>query len=215
MNTQKQLQLYCKQMEAIKYRIDIAALIAQQKMTLGNQNLDYAFSSVQLRKILELIAFSSLIANKEKYSKIHKNYTKHFSAKRILQDIEKLNQDFFPKPVVIDTSNNKKIMHLGNPRERHKIVPLNREEFIELYEICSSVIHTANPYGDNPKQIDFKRSLDDWLKKIAALLDSHVIRLVDSKDFWLIIMKDHNKKSLASAYHLKALNVENFINTDS
>src|ERR1035437_3686805 len=54
---------------------------------------------VQFRKVLELIAFSSLTANKDKYSVAYANFGVHWKAKSMLQAVGKLNPNFYPVPL--------------------------------------------------------------------------------------------------------------------
>ena len=75
------LTKYCECMEEIKQRITIVESFIGG-VTLGQNTYDYEVVSLNLRKILELIAFSSLVANKEAYSKAHKEYLHHWRGGR-------------------------------------------------------------------------------------------------------------------------------------
>src|SRR6267154_4901847 len=55
---------------------------------------------LQLRKVMELIAFGSLVANKDAYSTMYAEFAKHWNARLLLRDLARINQDFYPKPVV-------------------------------------------------------------------------------------------------------------------
>ena len=66
------LSLYCQHMEQIKLRVNNAAKVVNKSIVFENDLLAYEYASVQLRKILELIAFSSLVANRGIYSEAHK-----------------------------------------------------------------------------------------------------------------------------------------------
>ena len=50
--------------------------------------------------MLEGIAFASLSANKDKYSEIHANFSKHWRAKDMLAVMDTVNPGFYPQPIV-------------------------------------------------------------------------------------------------------------------
>ena len=62
---------------------------------------------------------------------------------------------------------------------------LTQEEFIELYDICSRLIHMHNPCSDL-KQIDVRLSLEGWVSRIQALLDTHFIQMHELEHLWLV-----------------------------
>ena len=59
-----------------------------------------------------------------------------------------------------------------------------------LYDKCSEVIHTRNPFSTSEPKIDFVHSVDQWLSKIMALLQLHLIRLAGSPEVWLVSMHE-------------------------
>ncbi len=55
--------------------------------------------ALQLRKLLELIAFSSLVSYQEAYSSLRNDIVKDWHAARILHKIESINPEFYPVPI--------------------------------------------------------------------------------------------------------------------
>ena len=51
---------------------------------------------LQIRKILELIALGSLVANRPEYQKYRKNFRRDWNAKRILETLERANPNLYP-----------------------------------------------------------------------------------------------------------------------
>lgn len=192
-SVEEALGLYCQHMEQIKLRTNNAARVVNKSLIFENDTLAYEYASVQLRKILELIAFSSLVANKEIYSDTHKNFKAHWKAKNILKELEKINPDFYPRPgrITFGENNSHHIELLSNIMNG-KGTPLTKEEFETLYDTCSKILHIPNPYQGNIL-VDFIHDIDGWLKKIAALLDTHQITLINDTK-WLIIMSMGNDK---------------------
>jgi hypothetical protein len=89
---------YCNCMAQIRQRISLIQRVLDRTTPTGEEVFDIEIIFVQFRKILELIAFSTLTANKEKYSIAHANFALHWNAKSMLSAVEKLNPDFYPVP---------------------------------------------------------------------------------------------------------------------
>jgi hypothetical protein len=140
---------------------------------------------LQLRKILELVAMASLVANKDAYSEAHKSFAKHWNAKRLLQDIEKLNPDFYPRPVVLapPKSSEAKLHFIDRDGDY-----LTKDEFVEIYLRCSKMLHADNPFAKKVDYKEYEKELPKWREKIVNLLDLHWISLLDKKELYLIQM---------------------------
>ena len=74
------VEIYLSLMEDVKRRIALVRRFAARTLTLGAEVFDYECVSLQLRKILELIAFSSLCANRDAYASVHANVHEHWRA---------------------------------------------------------------------------------------------------------------------------------------
>lgn len=90
--------IYRKCMEKARDRIAAVRWLYDAKPLGGHSMLVEELVFVQLRKILELIAFSSLTANKEKYAAAHEKFATHWKAKAMLDSIEELNPHSIPFP---------------------------------------------------------------------------------------------------------------------
>ncbi len=94
------LNLYCTLMMEVKVRIEIVTKMLKGKTTFDYSPITIEFLCLQIRKILELISMGSLVINRNEFEAIGKKYESYWNAKLILQDIERLNPDFYPVPVV-------------------------------------------------------------------------------------------------------------------
>jgi len=142
---------------------------------------------LQLRKILELVAFGSLVANKESYSLAYEKFATHWNARLLLRDLERVNPDFYPKPMVETPSADPRALLQLKDREADY---LTREEFERAYEKVRAIMHAANPYGS---QTDFKYFLEKlpaWRTQIVNLLNNHKVRLLNDSGFYIIHMKE-------------------------
>lgn len=139
---------------------------------------------LQFRKILENIALMSLVANKEVYAEQNEKFAKHYHAKRIMNDLERVNPDFYPVPT-------RRIKHEDKPDEwvKKESGYLTKDELVEIYETCGGMMHTQNPFA-SPKPIqEIHARFTEWLTKICILLDHHHITLVGGKIMFVALME--------------------------
>jgi hypothetical protein len=65
-------ELYCSCMEQLLPRFELVKCIFAKQVTSGHDSLDAEIVFLQFRKMLEHIAFASLVANKDVYSNIQR-----------------------------------------------------------------------------------------------------------------------------------------------
>jgi hypothetical protein len=183
---EEDLNKYCSCMEEIKRRTQAVESILQNHFTTSYPATNIEFMCLQIRKILELIALGSLVANKEEYAKQHLKFAKHWRAKRILDDIEKINPKYYPAPgkQVIDP-NTKKVKELIPIKDGF----LTRTEFPDVYDRCSKAIHAANPFGNAIDYPSLEKDIPAWMKKIIMLLNHHQIQLLNEKQMLWVLME--------------------------
>lgn len=187
------IQLYAEQMTEIKRRIEVIDFFLYKNGHALYQPSTTESICLQFRKILELIAFSSLIANKQQYSAVHKNFESHWNAELLLKDLSRVNPDFYPKPMEEKSSTTTGVIN--------DLIPitsdyLTQEDFIQIYKKCGGMLHASNPYGSKTGYHYFEKSFTDWLKKLIRLLNSHEIHLVGQTSFWLFHMKENGDNNV-------------------
>lgn len=183
--------IYCSCMEDVKQRLQMIKSITQGYSPLGSEGHDGEVACLLLRRVIEQIAFSSLIAHRETYEEIHKDVSTVWSAKRLVSRLEKVHPEFFPSPVIRAVSPHRGIQHHFELRADGY---LTKDELEFLYDVTSNGIHTWNPFKDAERVLDFQRSIAEWVARIEVLLDHHIVRFVGTKDLWLIQMdspEDH------------------------
>lgn len=179
-------------MEEIKKRIHAITTILNKKYTTTYLATNIEFSCLQIRKILELIALASIAANKTEYAEQYQKFSSHWNAKRILEDIEKINPQFYPVPgkQIID-QNTGKVLKI----ELIESGFLTKEEFPYVYDKCSEVIHSSNPYGASVNLDEFDSLIPEWNEKIIKLLNHHQIQLIDSDlQLWVLMNSKNDGK---------------------
>lgn len=154
---------------------------------------------LQFRKVLELIAFGSLVANKEEFSKQYEKFSKFWHAERLINDMEQVNPNFYPVPVSQETSEDPKIF-----RELKKIEEgfLTKKDFVKLYNKCGALMHASNPYGSQADYAAYEKNALDWRNKIVCLLNAHEIRLINTSNIYLIQMAAPEKMPTYTAFAL-------------
>jgi hypothetical protein len=173
--------LYINCMEEIRDRVNLVQCVGNGQTTTGRQVFDVELVFLQLRKILELIAYASLTANQEKYAAAHAQFSKHWKAKLMLQELEKINPDFYPMPVGLPQ------LQPNGVKEYHAVLDnfLTKDDFALLYDRTSGFLHVNNPFGTQAGKRNIKYSVKDWVSRIQTLLRLHIMHLVDDKK-WLV-----------------------------
>ena len=121
---------------------------------------------LQFRKVLELIAFSSLITHKDSYIKVRADIRRDWHADRILKKVEQLNENFYPVPLTDPKYSAKPFKRGGY---------LTRKQFSKLYDKCGDILHARNPFDRYNKPLAFQRKVPDYVSRIKELLDIHLI----------------------------------------
>lgn len=150
---------------------------------------------LQIRKTLELIAFSSLIANIDVYSKQYEKFAENWNAKLMLKDMNRVNPDFYPNPIIQTPSNKNGITSEWSNRENDF---LTQEEFIKVYDKCGAIMHADNPYGSKVDYEFYSTSIKNWRNKIINLLNTYTIKLVGDENLYLYQMGAANS---TPSYH--------------
>lgn len=148
---------------------------------------------LQLRKILELVAFGSLVANIDQYRNLRDKYAHDWRAELILADIERLNPHLYPQPVEQTKSTQEAVDHVRFVPEADDSY-VRRSDFSKVYGKCAALLHAENPYGGNRNFEYYQQNLPIGMRKIERLLSANVIRLVSDSNYYLIQMRSSDGK---------------------
>ena len=168
-------------MQEIRDRLALVDAVGDHTISTSVQVFDIELVFLQISKCLELIAFASLIANKDKYSAAYTNFASHWKAKGMLECIEKLNPDFYPLPVQQPKVLANGVKHLDFVSDGF----LTRSEFVTLYEKSSEILHSRNPFTAKDPVVKLGYSTKEWVSRIKTLLKLHLTHLVDGS-VWII-----------------------------
>jgi len=142
---------------------------------------------LQFRKILELIAMASLVANKKQYVKLHRDFAKHWNAEYLLRDLGRLNPSFYPRPITESPSDEPGVKsHISDIEGGY----LTKKDFIVVYKKCGGLLHADNPLGRKSNYKYFEKVFPEWYTKIMTLLNCHTVKIHGFDGYWLIHMKE-------------------------
>jgi hypothetical protein len=181
----KEINKYIDYLKDIKIRVDFTHKLLTQNIKKQPLVLVAENASLQIRIILELIALSSIVANKEEYSKLRKSFATDWNGKKIIEGIEKVNPDFYPKPSkqIINPST-QKVERIIEIKEN----VLNKESYIEAYNFVSNYLHAHNLYSPPIQYDEVIEKLREYISQIYTSLSHFTIQLPDSdKQLWVVM----------------------------
>lgn len=197
------LCLYCTLMNEVKNRTFAVTQVLNGLTTTSFKATNIEFMCLQLRKILELISMGSLVMNKDLFEEIGQKYSQYWNAKYILSDIERLNPDFYPIPIIEMPSDKKNVVNdLQNKTSRF----LTREDFVKVYDKCGMMMHASNPFGSKYDYDFYNKQINEWLNLIIELLQSHLIHIKGIEGFYLIHMQEEGKEGV-HGYYFEKINI--------
>lgn len=129
-------------------------------------------TALQIRKILELVAYLSLLVNSEKLNHKEKN---DYHADRIIKSLISKTTIFYPLPCKIIAPHDREHEPVLIPLSTK--VALSQAEFSVAYSNCGKILHAQHPLKD---EVDFKRfsgANREVINKIKNLLQNHVIAI--------------------------------------
>lgn len=172
-------------MEDIKARLNKTNRIILGHSPMKDEGMDAEVVCLLIRKSLEQIAFASLVAHKDAYAAVHADFAKAWRVKQLLARLAAVHPDFFPKPVAFSMLDTGRGKHLVDVLDGF----LTKEDFEFLYDTCSEVLHTWNPFRPGPFTLNSKRPFSEWVNRIQRLLDLHYIRLYEGASVWVVQMQ--------------------------
>jgi len=191
MMQESDVQQYCALMEEVKLRVAAVDALMDKPGSVGFRAVAVESIYLQLRKILELIALGSLVANKEAFSKAYARFANYWNADRLLKDMARVNPDFYPKPMLELPS--------ASPAVKRELVDrqqdyLTTSELVQLYNRCADVLHARNPYKKPLDLPGLETGAQQWREKVVNLLNTHAIHLVGNPGFYLVHMSENDGK---------------------
>ena len=136
------------------------------KPTTGLAALDSEFCFLQLRRLIELVAFSSALRDEERYRalrqiqqqsnpKDHGDHTRDWEAPEILRRMVQISPYCLPIPLKTETKKAGTAIQFDR-----KNISVTHGRLIEIYQICGGFLHAKNPFSQ-----DYRAHVDKQRKK--------------------------------------------------
>src|SRR5690606_17029515 len=102
----------------------------------------------------ELIALASIAANRKLFEEQKGKFEKHWHPDRILKDVERLNPNFYPRPIREVAS---KQDGVSNDLVDIETGFLTQDQLISLHGRCGNLLHAKTPYGKGADHALYER----------------------------------------------------------
>ena len=151
------VQQYSELMEQIKLKVDAIEGLLDMPGIINQTRVESV--CLQLRMILELIMFSSLVSNKDAWRESQEELRKAWNVKKIMKNLKAIHARYYPQP-------------RGNVQDF-----LTQERLVSVYDQLNGIIHAENPLGPGVNLRRCIESIPKWLMWIVNLLTDHKVFL--------------------------------------
>ena len=149
-------------MEEIKLKVNAVQWLMEMPGIINQTRVESA--RLQLRMILEMIVFSSLVSNKDAWQKSQDELRKAWNIKKIMADLEAIQDRYYPEP-------------------KGKVGDfLTKDRLVSIYDKLNKIIHAENPLGSGVNLRHHMESMPKWLKWFETLLTDHKVFLYHHPD---------------------------------
>ena len=114
---------------------------------------------LQLRMVLELLVFSSLVSNKDAWQKSQEELRKAWNIKKIMADLKGIHGKYYPEP----------------KGQGHQF--LTQDTLVTIYDKLNKIIHAENPLGNEINLREYMESIPAWVHWTKNLLNEHKVYL--------------------------------------
>ena len=197
---QNAVEKYLEQLKEVKQRGNVF-----QAFSRGNANAIYEEASVevatlQLRKILELLAFGFVLATGEKAIPAYTSFVKYKNVKEFFSLLRNLNEDYYPKPIMQGVDGQGKMNWTDLAADEY----LTTEDFTILFEHCDRVLEPRR-VGALPMSLEQCKTANlRWYKKIVQLLNAHLVHPAGNDIAYLFQMGTSDADPTCNQFQLKS-----------
>ena len=172
---------YCDLMEEVKSRVESV----NQFMEFPGITIRTRVESIclQLRMLLELIVFSSLVSNKDVWRRSQRELQSSQDISKKLRELKRLHPNFYPRPVDLGVSTPGE-----EPVDRTEGF-LGEDSLKKVYGRLGNILHAENPMGRETDYRFFIEAVPGWVSEVMNLLECHKVYLYHRpEEFYLIKM---------------------------
>lgn len=168
------VEIYLHNMRDVKRRIGYA----ENQMGAFNATHDYLLlenAILHTRKALECIAYASIAPNKDTYSKFRSeaetpaDFRKDYHGGKILKQLEQVNKDFYPLPLVGPKLVGERQWHFDRLSSSY----LTKNQYIKLYDRLGKYLHSDNPWDNDKGYLNLAKDMPENFQRVKSLLQIH------------------------------------------
>jgi hypothetical protein len=149
-------EVYRTHMLEFKLRLEHCERISSASSpATGLQALDSEFCFLQIRRMVEIIAFSSVIRDESRYKRLremqrennnrdHGDHSKDWNAIEILQRLAQISPYCLPIPLKSKVTKHGKKVEFDR-----KNISVTHGRLIEVYKICGGYLHAKKPFNND------------------------------------------------------------------
>lgn len=205
----------------------IDRILGAKKPLTQNEEVDIESAFLQVRKIVELITFSAIISDEQRYQRSREldalanpkdkgDYTLDWNAASILTRLSKISPHFLPRPLGEITVQPDGVRHFNETTAK-----ATHDRLISIYKNAGGFAHMPNPYKPNVAELEKKKKetarteLEKEVRYLKSIIwehakiglawqpDSDPTELDQSESAWLVWFGDKGtdqiRMSLATA----------------
>jgi hypothetical protein len=186
------IEKYAANMTEIKLRVALVNVTLAKRPETDFIPMTIEAIGLQFRKVFELVAFATLAANRAQYSLAYRDFAEDWQAAKLLNNLQRINPDFYPKPVIEKKSDQPGIVSSLSDRDQDY---LTQSDLVAAHGRCGGLMHAANPFGEPIDYGFYLTNFPIWRTKIMNLLNIHHVHLLGDSGFYLFHMKEegHNE----------------------
>ncbi len=170
---------YCNLMEEAKSRLDSISQLLRMPGITDRTRVESI--GLQLRMLLELIVFSSLVSNKDVWQRSKKELQSSQDMSKKLKELKRLHPNFYPAPLDLgrDARGREPADRTGGFMDEAKLM--------EVHGRLGNILHAENPMGRKTDYGSFMGEVPEWITDVVNLLECHKVYLYHRPDeFYLI-----------------------------
>lgn len=180
------IKKYLGQLREIKRRGNVFQSFSNETTSTVYEEAAIEIATLQLRKILEILAFGFVLTIGEKAIPAYASFVKYKNSEEFFSQLSKFNESFYPQPIIQENDKNEK----GQKQWTYPAISgyLTSDDFIILFKHCDLVIEPWR-VGAKPIFIEQCKAANiKWYRKIAQLLNAHLVHLDNNNLAYLFQM---------------------------
>lgn len=184
--------IYLRLMSDITSRLS-AAIYYLDAFNQQENFFDLESSILQLRKALENVAYAAICPNKAEYesfrasSEKQPDFRKDYRASKILNLLSKVNQNFYPLPLLPVKDQENGVKHFGRKDTGY----LSKKKFSKFYDRLGKHLHADNPWSNDKQIQSLAGDMPSVIAEVYSLLELHAtfIKTDLFKGVWVVAVE--------------------------